>query len=286
MTKTKTALAGILLPLHALLALLVLAAALLFVRHVLTVGWETRATPVRLGPAPAAGGKEKPVEAYGILLERNPFGFAAGILIPLSAAPASEAASGGELRLYGTITGSRIGFAVFADKENRQQLFRIGEDVFGAGRLARVEPYRAFLEAAGGARREIPMAETVVAPPPPAPGTLGDFARRVGRNEFVVDQRAIQHALDNPNQIMTDARLLPHFQNDRQEGFVVREIRRSGIYDSLGLQNGDVLLQVNDLNISSAETALQAFTALRGMDRIKLDILRGGSPLTLTYQIR
>lgn len=113
-----------------------------------------------------------------------------------------------------------------------------------------------------------------------------DFARSAGRGTFLVDQKKVLDALENPNQLMTDARLQPNIANGRQEGFILREVRNGGIYQSLGLQNGDVLLRINDYNISNPENALQAFTALRGMDRVQVDIMRGGQKMTMTYQIR
>ena len=85
---------------------------------------------------------------------------------------------------------------------------------------------------------------------------------------------------------MTDARFVPNFINGRQQGFELREVKPGGIYSSLGLQNGDVLLRINEFTISNPESALQAFTALKGIDRAQLDIIRGGSRMTMTYQIR
>jgi general secretion pathway protein C len=95
-----------------------------------------------------------------------------------------------------------------------------------------------------------------------------------------------QQASDNPTQIMTDARLRPHKRNGREEGFLLSEVKTGGIYHSLGLRNGDVLLRINEYDISNPEIALQAFTALRGMDRIQIDLLRAGSKMTMTYQIK
>jgi general secretion pathway protein C len=101
-----------------------------------------------------------------------------------------------------------------------------------------------------------------------------------------VDRDAVDAALLNPRQIMTDARLIPNTVEGKQEGFMVREVRPEGVYAKLGLRNGDVLLRVNEFSISDPETALQVFTALKGMERVELDILRNGSRMTLTYLIR
>jgi general secretion pathway protein C len=101
-----------------------------------------------------------------------------------------------------------------------------------------------------------------------------------------VDQARLQQAINNPGQMMTDARLKPNITNGREEGFLLSEVRPGGIYHSLGLQDGDVLLRINEYDISNPERALQAFTALKGLDRVQVDLFRGGSRMTMTYQIK
>ena len=90
----------------------------------------------------------------------------------------------------------------------------------------------------------------------------------------------------NPAQMMTDARLRPNNVSGRDEGFILSEVKPGGIYQSLGLQDGDVLLRINDYDISNPERALQAFTALRGLDRVQIDLIRSGARMTMTYQIQ
>ena len=45
-------------------------------------------------------------------------------------------------------------------------------------------------------------------------------------------------------------------------------------------------LRINDYNITNVDSALQAFSALRGMERVNLDILRNGEKVTLTYLLK
>jgi general secretion pathway protein C len=86
--------------------------------------------------------------------------------------------------------------------------------------------------------------------------------------------------------MMTDARLRPNIVNGREEGFALSEVKSGGVYQSLGLQDGDVLLRINEYDISNPERALQAFTALKGLDRVQIDLVRSGARMTMTYQIR
>ncbi len=275
--------------LNILLSFFLLLFVLVLAREVLTLVYKERK-----GEKPSASPYVAPHKVrrtlldYAGVLSNNPFGFPGGQLSALSA-PKEGSLSHSDIVLVGTISGPHAdGYAIFADKSGQQEVVKVGESVFGSGKLKRVYSDRVFISE-GGREIKIPMTELLTVREVNAPGggaSSSDFARSAGRGTFVVDQKKVLYALENPNQLMTDARLQPNVTNGRQEGFVLREVRSGGIYQSLGLQNGDVLLRINDYNISSPDNALQAFTALRGMDRVQVDILRGGAKMTLTYQIR
>jgi general secretion pathway protein C len=223
---------------------------------------------------------------YSAILKNNPFGFAAGELKPLSSAQ-DASVSQSDIFLIGTVSGKKnMTYAIFADKAGQQDVFKIGANVFGLGKLRKVEKNSVVIDAD---HREIKIEINDIATvkeikPPSAPATA--FGRRTGESSYLIDQQRIQQALEKPDQIMTDARFVPNIVEGRQQGFVLREVKPGGIYQSLGLQNSDVLLRINEFTISNPETALQAFTALRGIDRAQLDIIRNGAKLTMTYQIR
>lgn len=218
------------------------------------------------------------------LLLKNPFGVSA---VAAKDAAAVEAVLS-DLKLTGTIAGrTQRGYAVFVGKDGKQAIFKTDESVFGAGILTAVEEYQVSISR-NGKLIKIPMVNTVVPGEMDSlkGGTPSGLVRSFGKGEYAIDQKAIQHALDNPTQIMSDAKLVPNMTNDKQEGFILLEIRKNGIYDNLGMQNGDVLLRINDFSISNPENALQAFTALRGMDKIQLDIIRDRNRMVMNYQIR
>ncbi len=273
--------------LNVFLSLFLFVLALVFARDLLMQSYE-KTGRLQSPAAPSVQKMRKGLLDYSGILAGNPFGFPAGQLRPLSASKEGSA-SHSDLVLLGTVAGPPSdSYAIFADKTGKQEVFRIGENVFNVGKLKRIYSDKVFISE-GGAEVKIPMAELLTIGEVNSPGggaSSSDFARSTGRGSFVVDQKKVVAALENPNQLMTDARLQPNFENGRQEGFVLREVRNGGIYQSLGLQNGDVLLRINDYNISNPDNALQAFTALRGMDRVQVDILRGGAKMTLTYQIR
>jgi len=222
---------------------------------------------------------------YGIILKKNPFGFPAGELKLLSAAGAS--ASRMEISLIGTVAGREdVSYAIFSDGTGQQDVFRPGELVFGLGPLKKVEKAKVTINS-GGKDIVIELAEiTVVKENKAGTVPVSAFGRKTGATTYQVDQQKVQQAIERPDQIMTDARFIPHMVDGRQQGFILRELKTGGIYQSLGLQNDDILLRINEYDISTPDTALQAFIALRGIDRADLDIVRNGAKMTMTYQIR
>ncbi len=275
---------GFLLAANICLGVLLCLAVLFFVRDIVSIALPAKGKIVR---------QEKKVQQapryslqdYAVVLKNNPFGFPAGELRPLSGASGSETAPS-DILLIGTIAGPRrMSYAFFAEKTGVQEVFKAGEKVFGLGVLDRIEKDRVFIRS-NGRDTEMRLTDIAVVKEVKPQAAAGSLGRRTGEASFVLDQQRVQQALEKPDRLMTDARFLPNLVEGKQQGFILREVKPGGIYASLGLQNGDVLLKINDFTISNPETALQAVTALRGLDRAQLDVIRNGSHLSLTYQIR
>jgi general secretion pathway protein C len=233
--------------------------------------------------------------SYATILEKNPFGPPL-TFHPIAGGWSSSQISGGstaDLILVGTVVGpDRLSYAIFEEKPRRgqkkQKVVRYGEEVLNYGLLSEIKSASVTL------KRD---AETVTIPivkmerresraRPSQSSASTSIAKKVGEREYLLNREKVHQALDNPEKLLTDARLLPHLRNNKQEGFRMLEVSRGGIYDSLGLKNGDILLKVNELEISDPEVAIKAMTALKGMDRVNLDIIRRGEKLSLSYEIR
>jgi len=204
-----------------------------------------------------------------------------------AAAPATAPA---ELQLLGTATGSfRETFALVRHTAKQEErVFRLGDMVFDAGRLVQVTHEQAFISVNGK------KVELLTPMTPPAAtsgqghpaGQPGLAVTATGAGSYVIDQRALNAALDNIGQAMSDARLLPSQKDGKVEGFRASEVKPNGVFAMVGIRNGDVLLRLNDFPIDSPDKALQSFIALKGQSRLKLDMIRDGRPVTFNYDIR
>jgi general secretion pathway protein C len=264
---------------------------LFFIRDMISRHFERQKTAAKnISSAPAAvqTRQQRPQFAdYSSILKNNPFGFPGGELRPLTASAGTKGQPAG-LALIGTVAGPKeLSYAIFKDNSGVQEVFKVGEPVYGLGVLSMVKKEKVLLRK-GGSVTEIPLEDVQVKEirNPTAENPGSQFARRIGSGSYVVDQARLQQAIANPGQMMTDARLRPNVTNGKQEGFALSEVKPGGIYQSLGLQDGDILLRINDYDISNPERALQAFTALRGLDRVQIDLIRSGSKMTMTYQIK
>jgi general secretion pathway protein C len=242
-------------------------------------------------PAPA-----EQLTSFASILEKGLFGTATqGKLTPIMQGPAAKEApttAQSDLLLLGTAIGSfRETFALIQKTSTKEErVFRLGDRVYDIGPLVEVKKEQAEIQA-GGQRIKL-LTPTAVATDTGKPAAVkagaqpGKLAVAMGSGNYVVDQRALNAALDNIGQAMTDARLLPSTKDGKVEGFKVSEVKPNGIFGMVGIKNGDVLLSINGFAIDSPDKAIQSFMSLKGQSAIKLDLIRDAQPTTLNYDIR
>jgi general secretion pathway protein C len=233
--------------------------------------------------------------SFASILEKGLFGTATQGKLTAIQGPVTKEASAtarSDLLLLGTAIGSfRETFALIQKTSTKEErVFRLGDRVYDIGPLIEVKKEQAEIQA-GGQRIKL-LTPTAVAAETGKPATEqagaqpGALAVASGSGNYVIDQRALNASLDNIGQAMTDARLLPSTKDGKVEGFRVSEVKPNGIFGTVGIKDGDVLLRINDFAIDSPDKAIQSFVTLKGQSRIKLDLIRNGQPATLNYDIR
>lgn len=231
---------------------------------------------------------KKGLMEYESILINNPFGFQAGALKPLSCLSGTPHIIS-DLKLIGTISGDEMfSYAVFAGSDGKQEIFKSGEFIPGNGLLHKVEKDKVVIENEG-VISEIPIVESIAAVNQETASisdNLPSYIQKLDKEEYAIDQKLVENALNNPGRFLSNIRLIPNMKNNRQEGFLIRDIEKGEIQDNLGLRNEDIILRVNNFDITNPENALKAFTALKGTNRVRLDIIRSGKRTTMTYQIR
>lgn len=285
------------------LALLIFPLLGLLAKDALVLKYRPPLKAVETGPA-AAAPVETPFEGYSPILEKSAFPSATRELTRIEILDEGSSSAShpilAELKLLGTWAGP-TGYAVFEKTSGEQDVFKAGQTVFGAGTLTSIEDGKASLSAGGTEvtftvfKEEVPSSISgigeVSAPLPDeagaaSPGQGSKYTSKVSENSWVIDQKAVADSLNDMSRVLSDARLTPKVSDAGVEGFTVTEIKPRGIFDAIGLKDGDVLTKINGYEIDSPEKAVQVLSALRGETNIDLDILRGGKPKSLHYTIR
>lgn len=247
------------------------------------------------------------INRYASVIEAPVFPSAVRHLNSLAAGPddakkADASAIFNELKLSGTFVGP-YSFAIFEKKGDGERTFKKGDSLFDSGVLKDIQKGKAIVTS-GGRDITLTMPEKDSFDPenpvltnvsgaqePPGAGagpqTGKNLSQKTGENEWVINQKAILNALEDMSQVLSDARLTPvASKSGAIDGFLVGEIKPSGIFDAIGLRNGDILKRVNGFEIVSPERAVQVLTALKGETKIDLDVIRGGQKLNFHYEIR
>jgi len=145
------------------------------------------------------------------------------------------------------------------------------------------------------ARTSVPPAAAARSAPPGAPQAAGAApsqavaeirVERLAANRFSIDEAGVAALTTNINQYMTAVRLVPFFEGNKSAGYRIAAIRPGTTFEQLGFQGGDVLQQVNGLDVSTPEKLYTIFQNLKDEKKVSVNILRQGQKNTLTYEIR
>ena len=222
--------------------------------------------------------------AYAIIGKNNPFGGKSKELWSLyrSSLDTTQLIRD-DFVLVGTMVGSlkQLSYAIFKTKGATQEVVALKSEIPGVGVLDEVNRNQVFIKR-GDTRFSMLMKDdqqagvsnnVVMAP----------IENGSGVGSRVVDRGHIVAAIENPVSILTDARINPVAGG---KGFVLSEVKTGGFYDALGLNNGDTLIDIDGHEISRPEEALKMVTAIKGMDTIRINIVRNNKPESLEYFIK
>jgi general secretion pathway protein C len=219
----------------------------------------------------------------------------------------------GAVRLVGAFFNTRnreASFAAITGASGKSMLYREGMEVegrtvveigasavvlrqgAGACQLAMFAPP----EAAGGPppARAVASVSPAAAEEPAGPEregaiTTAEMEAGITRNSdtsFGVARSLVDQLIENQAELMRTARIIPHEEGGRTVGVKLYGIRRNSLLGRLGLQNGDMLRTINGYDMSSPDSALEAYSRLREANNLSVSIVRRGQATTLDYNIQ
>jgi len=249
-------------------------------------------------PSPASDRETDVSAALPVLVERirtsglfplppDPLGMStAGSGAPPSRAPLNLAS---KLKLLGVVIGDREGVSAIVEElsSKRQLFFRLHDQIPDVGEISEIR--RGGIVVRQGDQQELlELAASQIEKPPSAPVTTGSAVVPVTGSPVrtVLDRREVEQAMGDVPKLLSQARAVPYLVNGAMNGFRLDFIAPSSFYEKIGLKYGDVLQQVNGVDIRDPGTMLTLFQQLRNEKTVKLDVLRNNQRTAMTFDIR
>ncbi len=159
-----------------------------------------------------------------------------------------------------------------------------------AGRLEFIEVVRESLSRTKRKKKIVAVnpddqIKPIATEPPPSSFKEEGFERK--EREISMTQTYRNKLLTTDiTKVLQDAKATPNMVNGELQGFVLTRIRKDSIYEHAGLQNDDIVTEVNGVPLTDTAQAIRLLQSLRNESEIEVRILRGGAPLRFTLNIR
>jgi general secretion pathway protein C len=179
--------------------------------------------------------------------------------------------------------------AIIADPRGKEDQYAIGDTLPGNAELSEVHPDRVILMRNGRYETlRLPQdrqqknnrvsamntsSRSSVRPP-----TRSSPAQRL--------QNISQMVRRNPVSLYEVVRPVP--KQDEQGniiGYILQPGRDRELFDHLGLQAGDVVVQINDLKLDSAANSAQALKSVQNGQQVTMTVLRDGQEQVMTFNL-
>lgn len=203
------------------------------------------------------------------------------------------------LELLGTIyLGDRMkSLATVKDKSYTEaDIYRVGDAIYGNDQalVAAVERQKIIINN-NGTKECIDLAKE-------APGMGSDGFPSSGGGDFggiptgpsgagseiTVEASYVEGELGPGfGKIVDAARLVPNTVDGGINGFKIFSIKGGTLFARIGLQNGDVITQVNETSMKQPEQGFSLYQAFQDEKEVRIQLLRGGTtPQNITVRIK
>ncbi len=258
-------------------------------------------TPIRSGRMGGGNfGRSKLISNYAIIFSRNLFNSQGLIPGDESTATTNSSDPGGApvkstlpLNLVGTLimVNDLRSIATIEDKSATIVYpMRIDDEIPNKIRILKIDARRVTFVNKGTNRREyIELADDAMGQNPVLnvgrSSSSGIGIEKIAATQYNISRSEVDKALADFNNILTQARAVPNFENGIASGYKLFQIVPGSIYDKLGLQNGDVIAGLNGSPINDPAKAFEMLSELKTANHLELQVKKDGKQSTYTYDI-
>jgi general secretion pathway protein C len=98
-------------------------------------------------------------------------------------------------------------------------------------------------------------------------------------------REARQKLAQSPDSFTEMISMSPHRADGQLLGYRVTPGTNPVLFNSVGLKNGDIITNLNGLDLTDLQQSLEALTELKEAESLSLEILRSGEYIALDFDI-
>lgn len=188
-----------------------------------------------------------------------------------------------DLTLLGILaaTAERGSRALIASSNGEEKPYAIGDDVVRGARLQAIFPDRVILARAGQLETLRLNKDAPRAPLPSGPAVAASDAGTVGADTTQMLSNIREELLTDPSRAAEYIRIQPASNGGQLRGYRIYPGRDRAAFNAVGLRPGDLVTQVNGIQLNDANTALQMLGQLSHSNDITVVVERGGQQQTV-----
>ena len=220
----------------------------------------------------------------------------------------SAAAPRADIKLFGTVVAGENS-QVLLQIDRDLQFYHLGEQIAGGGTVeaiqrnqvtirnrdkslttltlyeqAPVESSDRSSETRSDTSRAVKPGSALAKSPAKGSESDGDI-RAVGENRWLISRDVVESVRENFSAQLRLAQMQPRLVDGKTDGFLIQRINPRSLLAKMGMQRGDVIIDVNNIKLDSPEKALMIFQQLREARQISVAVERNGNPLSFAYEI-
>jgi len=241
--------------------------------------------------SPLQGGQKSESVNIDSLIAVPLFGDAKSAAKPKANKAAPVVQSRLNIKLLGTsVAGERSAAIITVGPGKEQQVFVIGQTIQPGVVLQTVE-VDAIVVDHGGKLERIELEEEGALSSAAGNGSASGNRAQMFRSTSMTGAKPVSRAMLNRemgdfSKLLSQARVVPHFENGRANGFLIQSIVPGSLYQKIGLQNGDIIRKVNGNMINGPQQAMAMMQELQSATSVSVEINRAGNVQVLNYNIQ
>ena len=110
--------------------------------------------------------------------------------------------------------------------------------------------------------------------------SLASGVSKVSDGVYQIEKRMFDEILAEPSGLIKEAKIVP-----RDDGVKIFGVRSRSVFYKMGLRNGDIVHQINEVALNDVQGALSLFNDLKGQTEFTVDFTRRGKRKSNRYTV-